>query len=234
MKQAKIITLCAIITALTHVTDANAATISQCNSYETHTYSESTGFTCTHPGPGTTDADISNCQTIGYRCYDISSSIQGFIPSCIKCKTGYKQVTKTGSVGPCTAAKYTACEKDTGTSTGGGNTGSCDNGTCTANNNTWTSTGTGYQENPNYACFGSECKLMGTNYRCAAGYWGTASGTTSGCEPCPGINASSRGQSIAGENKEISSCYISKSLSFSFSDETGSGTAHFVTDCYYK
>jgi len=156
--------------------------------------------------------------------------MQGFIASCYKCKDGYKQVTKTDTVGPCSAAEYITCAEDTGGSTGGGDTGSCENGTCTANNDKWISAGNGYEANPVHACFGSECKLMGTNYRCAAGYWGSSTNGTSGCDECPGLDSYHPGKSNPGNNTNITDCYIPKNINIT--DDTG--TYHFTSDCKYS
>ncbi len=70
--------------------------------------------------------------------------------------------------------------------------------------------------------------VVRTEYRCNDGCYGTASSDgTSGCTACP-KSGRKNGQSVAGSNKAITSCY----LSGAFSDSTGSGT--YTNNCYYK
>ncbi|MDE6478065.1 MAG: hypothetical protein K2L94_02330 [Alphaproteobacteria bacterium] len=58
-------------------------------------------------------------------------------------------------------------------------------GPCRSCNSTWTTVNTRYQtrETGNYLCGGYDRKK--TEYRCAAGYYGSPTSTTSGCTPCP-------------------------------------------------
>lgn len=63
---------------------------------------------------------------------------------------------------------------------------------------------------------------------CSANYYLS----NSACTPCPSYN------NIAGlsatNSERITDCYIPSTSSWNFSDSTGSGTAHFKSNCYYS
>lgn len=100
----------------------------------------------------------------------------------------------------------------------------------------WSSFGTGYQRRTVSKCDTyTNCEWVsdGYNYRCAAGYYGSANctGTTSstctGCSRCPSLNGT-YGTSAAGSSA-ITNCYISSSTGITVT----SGTYKFINNCYY-
>ena len=67
------------------------------------------------------------------------------------------------------------------------------------------------------------------DYRCAAGYYGTANiYGAAGCTQGPSWGGVA-GQRVAGDNSTITKCYIPSGSSFS--DSAGSGT--YTADCYW-
>ncbi|MDE5615737.1 MAG: hypothetical protein K2I81_02810 [Alphaproteobacteria bacterium] len=121
----------------------------------------------------------------------------------------------TDSRGNCTSYAASCCAP-CGSGSGGG---------CTDCNSTaWASTGTaGHESRTEAFCVLGNCSKAKT-YRCAAEYYGKTLNGTSGCTKCP-----SPGTSTAGENEDITSCYIPSGNKFS--DSTGSGT--YTGNCYY-
>lgn len=98
----------------------------------------------------------------------------------------------------------------------------------------WSHYQTGYQSITPYNCdVSTDCKWVKgeTEYRCAAGYFGEAScssSSCSGCTPCPQQHGSS-GTVAAGNDKKITDCY--KGTSVSSTDQ--SGTYVFTDTCKY-
>ncbi len=100
----------------------------------------------------------------------------------------------------------------------------------------WSSFGTVYQRKTASKCdVSTDCEWVtdGYDYRCAAGYYGSANctGTTSStcsgcsrCEPKDGIY----GTSAAGSDAKTD-CYISSSTSLT----NTTGTYKFISNCYY-
>ena len=97
------------------------------------------------------------------------------------------------------------------------------------------------------------CNITSTTYKCASGYYGTATSALAGCTKCPDnatcsggngstfvcnsgtykalgscINCPSPGTSPAGSTS-VSSCYIPSGTTGS----DGSGTYKYTADCYY-
>ena len=98
---------------------------------------------------------------------------------------------------------------------------------CTSDTS-WSSAGTGYEKKVTASCDCGECTKT-TSYRCAAGYYGTSTNGSTGCNKCPSSGGVA-GQSVAGSNTTITSCYIPSGSNFS--DSTGSGT--YTGNCYYS
>jgi len=95
----------------------------------------------------------------------------------------------------------------------------------------WGAHDTGYQKRCNTNTY--QCE-----YRCAAGYYGSSTDGTSGCESCPTYLASSgislkpsvhNGSSIAGATQK-NQCYIPTNTKFN--ETKGSGI--YSDNCYYK
>lgn len=83
----------------------------------------------------------------------------------------------------------------------------------------------------NYYCSGS------VKGRCAKGYYGVAKvAPYSGCTQCPEHNESGEHGTTAsaGNTNTITSCYIPSTVTWSFSDTTGSGIIRCASDAYYK
>ncbi|MBR1953918.1 MAG: hypothetical protein IKA25_02485 [Alphaproteobacteria bacterium] len=97
----------------------------------------------------------------------------------------------------------------------------------------WSSPKTGYQSLTEFSCgltTGCEC-TQSTKYRCAAGYYGTASYSQlngyRGCTRCPS-SGGVYGTSAAGST-EITSCYMPSGKSMT--DDVG--TYEYTSNCYY-
>ncbi|MDR2413328.1 MAG: hypothetical protein LBD50_03935 [Rickettsiales bacterium] len=86
----------------------------------------------------------------------------------------------------------------------------------------WSAYGTGYQKKTTKSCSCNTCNSS-TAYRCAAGYYGTSTNGTSGCEICP-----TGGTSVAGDNTTKSKCYASPPNGSDYS-----GNWQFMQTCYY-
>ena len=134
--------------------------------------------------------------------------------SCTSCDAGYELTQQTASVPGCSnEILFNVCRK------------SCD-GTCSdCTTSAWTAGNTGYQKRTYASCNTATCVCTKrTQYRCAAGYYGTSSNGTSGCSRCP-----SNGSSTAGATA-ITSCYLPSGTTGS--DSTGSYT--YTSNCYYS
>lgn len=142
------------------------------------------------------------------------------------------------------------CDKYSINSTMGSNCSGC--------SSTWTTVNTRYQTRKQGYSLCGGYEHTETNYRCAAGYYGTPTSTTSGCNACPSNATCSAGSTTFSCNKgyykngtictacptsggiagttsaagatSITSCYLPSGASFS--DSTGSGT--YTGNCYYK
>ncbi|MCM1223524.1 MAG: hypothetical protein NC548_54645 [Lachnospiraceae bacterium] len=100
----------------------------------------------------------------------------------------------------------------------------------------WSALRTGYQSRIFRWCDDGTCKSQ-TQYRCAAGYYGTSSNGTSGCTQCPAWSGvyttpakttTLRGTSDAGAT-QITECYVSAGTHY---DRTG--TFKISSTCQYK
>lgn len=97
-----------------------------------------------------------------------------------------------------------------------------------ASTGAWTAHSTGYEKRTVKTCTCSGTLNTRTEYRCAAGYYGSSSNGTSGCTRCPS-SGGVYGSSAAGSTA-ITACYLPSGTSFS--DGTGSGK--YTGNCYYK
>ncbi len=79
----------------------------------------------------------------------------------------------------------------------------------------------------------SICNITTRNiYRCAAGYYGGTLTADGGCTSCAQATGNEKATSSAGV-PVIVACYVPANTEFSFSDDAGTGTAYFDTDCPY-
>ncbi len=193
---------------------------------------------------------VSNCATKTSSCAN-NDSVRW--ESCTTCNTGYDRTARTITPTGCSNSfTYYTCTRDLGGGDdgddggeeggGGGNEGGGDvtfcDGTCencsTLMNNRWIIIvdNTGYQQMTNNSCNTATCVCSTTTqYRCNAGYYGTAQhflGRYSGCTQCPSSGGVA-GSSTAGDNATITKCYIPTTASFS--DTTG--TWSYSEPCYY-
>ncbi len=74
-----------------------------------------------------------------------------------------------------------------------------------------------------------------TDYRCKIGYYGTAISDSAGCTRCPYPHGNNHGgaNSEPGENVFITDCYIAKSSSENYFDDS-TGIYKCTEDAYYK
>lgn len=174
---------------------------------------------------------IRNCSSYSDSCYSGTR-----IRTCNTCNSGYTRTKQTATVPTCTGSiTYYDCQSDGSGGDGGdgGDTGDgeitdcahlCDS--CTTLSNRWMATlgSPGYESRTTKRCGPlTKCECVSnTEYRCAAGYYGTPyfSGTK-GCTKCPGD-----GTSLADSNTKITDCYMTGG-----SDDTGTFT--YTSNCYY-
>ncbi len=95
----------------------------------------------------------------------------------------------------------------------------------------YSATGTaGYERKPTKSCSCFDGCQTSYIYRCAAGYYGSSTDGTSGCNRCPKLlNSSIYGASAAG-SEDVTNCYMPAGTVFS--NSTGSGV--FTEDCQYS
>lgn len=96
--------------------------------------------------------------------------------------------------------------------------------TCSAG--TWYSAGAGYEQRTNQYDLCGTCKTK-TEYRCAAGYWGSPSSATSGCTACDKLGG--HGTSAAGSTSRTK-CYVPAGAAIT----DNIGTYKFSNNCYYS
>lgn len=188
---------------------------------------------CSSESDSTPTNVIRNCSSYSDSCYSGAR-----IRTCNTCNSGYTRTQETTTVTTCTGnITYYYC-KSSGSSGGGdggdgGDTGDgeitdcahlCDD--CTSRLSIWMGVlgSPGYESKTTKRCGPlTKCECVSnTEYRCAAGYYGTSyfSGTK-GCTKCPGD-----GTSLAGSNTKITDCYMTGG-----SDDTGTFT--YTPNCYY-
>lgn len=182
---------------------------------------------CSDGGSGNCVCDVNNCATEGPWNDDLGTFM---------CGGG-----KGGDTYKCTCVDATygtitfTCGCYSDSDCGGDPSYGCINNRCAkckscsgASTGTWTAHITGYEKRTVKKCSCNGTLTTGTEYRCAAGYYGTTSNGTSGCTRCP-ASGGIYGTSAAGSTA-ITACYLPSGTAFS--DAAGSGT--YTGDCYYK
>lgn len=166
--------------------------------------------------------NVSNCSSKSYYCYYDFGYTVG-IATCSLCNAGYTKTWVTGHIGDCGLTaddqaggymsdyRYTTC--------------TCDNSSC-ANVGTWSNYNTKFQRRAKYTCQSGTCKATSTyEYRCAAGFYGSSTNGTSGCNQCPAIDdkmsTKTYGTSTPGSNATMASCYLAPGT---YKDTTGTFT----------
>lgn len=137
------------------------------------------------------------------------------ISTCTECLDGY---TREPSITQCSQTLYICVEDEP----------SC---TCDCPGDIgWTSSGNGYEVYTEYLCNQTTCACDATySYRCAAGYYGTAITSHTGCTSCATGTGVTGSTSIVGNNSLITNCYLP--ANYSGSDTIGSYT--YTQACYY-
>lgn len=136
----------------------------------------------------------------GHLCIIIGDNLTE-IKSCTSCPSGYTLKTKT-IADCCIEYKYGAC------------IGNCSS-TCGNNTTEWSTVKAGYETRVYEYCSGSTTCTKKTQYRCAAGYYGSSSNGTSGCTSCPSRLSGATTTPISNPG---TGAFFTKS---------------FITDCYF-
>lgn len=161
--------------------------------------------------------DDPNCLVSQVKYYNIYG-----IASCTTCKTGYTRTENTTKVVGCTnTITFYTCELPC--------TG-CTN--CTSDTTWSTADNIGYEKKVTRTCDCNTCNES-TEYRCAAGYYGSSLNGTSGCTKCPtegnlAYGTMALGNSAAGSTAKTS-CYIQANTPIADSV----GTYTFTSNCFY-
>ena len=156
-----------------------------------------------------------NCASYSDYCYGSETSSSKKVYSCNICSSGYKIQSGSVSVSGCsnTITANTCVQDCTG---------------CTdCSTTSWTASSIGYQERTYATCNCNTCTKT-TQYRCAAGYYGSSTNGTSGCTRCPS-SGGVYGTSAAGSTA-ITSCYIPSGTSMT--DDVG--VYEYTSKCYYS
>ncbi len=157
-----------------------------------------------------------NCSSYNKYCYG-GGSLNGAggyaVYHCTGCKSGFTLDGNQGAINLSVAGCLNTVYE-----------GACVCKNCTTGS--WGAAGTGYEKRT--YCNSSTCTQT-TQYRCAAGYYGTSTNGTSGCTSCKTATSNNSATSTAGSTV-ITSCYIPSGTSFS--DDKGSGT--YNANCYYS
>lgn len=179
-----------------------------------------------------------NCKAYTRACVYMDGKVTG-VASCYACNYGYSLVEHPANISACSQSEYdisdnsgsvsysyTSCEKN------------CSSSNCYPDS--WKALRTGYESRTNRSCSvtgpNGTCNTS-TQYRCAAGYYGSSTNGTSGCTQCPtwtGIYTNSartilaRGTSSAGATA-ITGCYV---VPGTYYDATG--TIRITGNCTYK
>ena len=187
------------------------------------------------------DTNTTGCDTIAYayvgcantrynpgyqsKCDEAATWFAPF-QHCTKCKSGY-QLTKRYRFQDLIAYTLSSCQQYCTSTNFYIEYDECEKCAipCSSTTSWLTSNGkTGYERRT--VC-SSGCGTY--EYRCAAGYYGKPTNDTSGCTKCPS-SGNVAGQSVAGSNSAITSCYIPANTSLS--DSTG--TYQYTSNCYYS
>jgi len=180
-----------------------------------------------------------NCRNYTAMCF-YQSGVEMAVASCQTCNPGYELTTGTPS-------GITACSGDGDINDNGSGVSSYEYTSCVKNcqasncaPSSWSALRTGYESRTYRSCSATgasgTCNAS-TQYRCAAGYYGTSTNGTSGCNPCPewkDVYANSArttkvyGTSSAGATA-ITGCYV---VAGTYYDATG--TFKTTGNCQYK
>ncbi len=191
-----------------------------------------------YPTADPTSTIYRNCANYEVACVYITNSVVG-VSSCTSCPPGYSLIEdESAGVTACSATGNP--KEDAG---GGGYSAYKCTKNCQASNcssTSWTALRTGYETRTYRSCSATgtsgTCNAS-TQYRCAAGYYGSSSNGTSGCNPCPewqNVFANSArttkvyGTSAAGATA-ITGCYV---VAGTYYDTTG--TFKIGSNCQYK
>lgn len=186
------------------------------------------------------DPSHRNCADYTAMCVYLDGKETG-VASCRTCKPGYELEQGLAGISACAPENYT----DIGDN--GGGVSRYDYTSCTKNCNTttcastsWTAKGTGYETRINRTCSATgasgTCNSI-TEYRCAAGYYGSSTNGTSGCTQCPqwtGVYTNpdkttlARGTSSAGTTA-ITGCYVTPGTYYG-----AIGTFKTTSNCAYS
>lgn len=185
---------------------------------------------CSADSESTPSNAIRNCSSYSDSCYPGGKRIR----TCNTCDSGYTRTKSTTTLATCTGdITYYYC-KSSGSS--GGDIDPiepkpdlCD-GTCDdcVSDGRWKHDffNSGYESHTVRTCNTFNCVCMErTQYRCAAGYYGSSINGTSGCTRCPS-SGGVYGTSVADSNIKITDCYMTGG-----SDDTGTFT--YTSKCYY-
>ncbi len=149
--------------------------------------------------------NLARCKTSTFKYYDGQYGVE----SCTSCASGESLTELTIDIPGCTnTVKYNDCCSGCDTS-------------CTSDT-TWSAYKEGYEFKENRKCECNTCVLSNV-YRCAAGYYGIASLSATGCERCPANGSSAAGSLV------ITHCYQPAGATLS---ETN-GTYTFTSSCSY-
>ncbi len=152
------------------------------------------------------EARCQHSTTTYYSGGGLSGNEYGGVISCTACRPGATRSQASIRLASDCTATYYIC-------------------TCSCSTTDWTAGNTGYEQRT--VCNTTTCATT-TEYRCAAGYYGTPTNGTSGCTRCPSSGGAYGTTAGAGATAPAA-CYIPAGAAFS--DGTGSGT--YTGNCYY-
>lgn len=132
------------------------------------------------------DPAYRNCKDYTAMCVYLEGRVTG-VASCRTCNPGYELTLSHGGITACSfyedgyedggsvdSYQYTYCSKN------------CSSSNCVPDS--WSALRTGYESRTNRTCSttgaNGTCNVS-TQYRCAAGYYGSSTNGTSGCSLCP-------------------------------------------------
>ncbi len=137
------------------------------------------------------------------------------VTSCTECATGYTKQLMTISIPDCSnKASYSDCVRE------------CAGCTDCISTLVWSAAGkAGYEKRVRASCDCDTC-IRTTEYRCAAGYYGSSTNGTTGCTPCDKLGG--YGTSSAGSLNKTS-CYVPANVNITDT----AGTFTFTSNCFY-
>lgn len=161
-----------------------------------------------------TDFSDEHCSDQGQIYLDLDGRGKSHIaiPTCKKCDAGYKLVDKNWNFNDCTVI-YQEC--------------GCAGCTNCNYKGTWLKGNLGYEKRSVDKCNCNTCNRV-TEYRCAAGYYGSSTNGTSGCTRCPSSGVV-YGTNTAGNNTSRTSCCIPANTTMS----DAGGKHIFTSSCCY-